>query len=185
MKSTENFKRLAASIGDSNSAAFREFYSLFVNTVFRFSGYYVKLAENKQEIVSNVFCSVWSNRKSLWQVENIEAYLFTLTKNHSLNFLKKQSREPEYRRELPLTLSSEGESPEDIFITAEFNNFLQQQIAQLPEKCRMVFLLSREEGLKYKDIAKILDISEKTVNAHMVSALKKIHESVCSYLNKK
>ena len=116
MDDEQFYKKVALAISSGNQNIFRDFYHHYVKKVFRFTGYFFKAEEIKQEIVSDVFVSIWLNRKSFYKINNINAYLFILTKNISLNYLKKYAREPEYISELPLTFFNTGETPEDIFI---------------------------------------------------------------------
>ena len=75
------------------------------------------------------------------------------------------------------------ESPEEIQINKELNEIINSAINELPERCRLIFLMAREEGLKYREIAEVLSISEKTVNAQMVTAIKKLTASLKKYLS--
>ena len=76
--------------------------------------------------------------------------------------------------EISIEVFLNHETPEQLLITAELKLALEESINQLPPRAKMVFKLIKEDGLSYKDVASILDISVKTVDAHLVTALKKI-----------
>ena len=84
--------------------------------------------------------------------------------------------------EIPLGIASADDTPEEQLLSEELCKAITQAVNQLPERCKLVFLMAKEQGLKYKEIAKILQISEKTVNAQMVIALKKLNLIMRQYM---
>lgn len=175
MKGNVDIKQLISRIAADDSTAFGEFYDLFYLKVYRFSGYFVKSDICCEEIVSDTFYSIWQSRKNLSKIENIEAYLYTATRNKALYHVNHNSTDKNILIEdLPIGYTIHEETPESIIITKETIQELKNAIKDLPERCKLIFLMAKEEGLKYKEIAKILSISEKTVNAQMVIALKRI-----------
>jgi len=183
MKDSGNLNYLMRRIAEDDSDAFRDFYNLFYIKIYRISGYFVKSNELTEEIVSDVFLSVWQRRKKLEKIENIDAYLYTTTRNRSLYYLNHLIQENIISIEnLPIGYSVYNETPESIVITEELKQALNAAVTELPERCKLIFLMAKEEGLKYKEIAEILSISEKTVNAQMVTALKKLGIALQKYL---
>lgn len=183
MKDFEKVKHLIWRISEDDSKAFREFYDLFYIKTYRISGYFVKSNELKEEIVSDVFLSVWQRRKNLEKIENIEAYLYTITRNRALYYLNQSSQDNTISIEhLSIGYSAHNETPESIVIMEELKQAINDAVAELPERCKLIFLMAKEEGLKYKEIAQILSISEKTVNAQMVTALQKLGKALRKYL---
>ncbi len=182
MKDPAKTRELLRRIAEGDENALRDFYNIYVSDVFRFTRYFISQVDICEEIVSDVFISLWMSREKLSSIGNIEAYLFTLSKNKSYNYLDKVSRAPSFTSELPLNLSHHHENPEDFIITEELESAIKSSIEELPERCKLVFILSREKGLSYKDIAQILSISEKTVNAQIVLALRKLHQALARYL---
>ncbi|NJK94173.1 MAG: RNA polymerase sigma-70 factor [Bacteroidales bacterium] len=162
---------ISISKGDTNS--FRIFYDHFFKKVLQFAHYFIKLDEICEEIVSDVFISVWLNKEKLPEVESVESYLFIVTRNKSLNYLEKETRSEEFFYEINTEDIVENINPENTLIAGELDIIIQKSIEQLPERCRIIFLMSREEKLKHYQIAEILSISENTVHAQMVIALKK------------
>jgi RNA polymerase sigma-70 factor (family 1) len=182
LRDSDTLKRLTYLIGEGDPDAFRKFYDIYFRKVHQFTGYFIKSDAIGEEIVSDVFLTVWITREKLAEIENIEAYLYTITRNKAFNYLNKEAREPDFTAELPIEFSERSNNPEEMVLTEELRQVIQSSINELPEKCKMVFLMSRDEGMRYQDIARILSISEKTVNAQIVTALRKLHLALQKYL---
>ena len=168
---------------DDDKAFESLFYSL--NTpLIKFSMMYLHQKEVAEEIVSDVFVKCWVNRKSLCEVRNIDTYLFVAVKNQSLNHLKKYSHihlvqvedTNEVRFVKPFTPQEALEKKELLFK-------MEQSIEELPQQCRIIFRLIKEEGIKYKEVAEILNISPRTVQTQLFRAMKKLSLVLSDYLN--
>lgn len=178
MNKAEPKDNLMQRISAGDTEAFRVFYDLYSSQVYRYSRYFVKSEETCEEIVSDVFMNVWNNRNKLTEIEKIEAYLYIITRNKSYNYLDKESRLPGISSEIPNNIQVENLNPENLLLTKELEKAINSAINELPEKCRIIFLMSREGCLKYHQIAEILSISEKTVHAQIVTALKKLNAAI-------
>ena len=149
--------------------------------LFRIAYYYTHHEEWSQEIVLDVFMKLWEHRKQLLDVTNIEDYCFILVKNASLNYIEKEERRPTPSTE---TLSAEvlqepadqDVSPEDTLISEELFARYVKALDRLPERCREVFILIREEKQTYAQVAEKLDISIKTVDAQLQKATNRLKE---------
>lgn len=184
MKQSDITTKLLQQVAKDDNKAFESFYDLYFKRVARFASYFVKSDMLCQEIISDVFFAVWQNRKKLPLIQNIEAYLYTSVRNRALYYLNQSHTVGQIPvNELSIGILSDNRTPEDITLTEELQLVINNAIADLPERCRLVFLMSREEELKYKEIAEILSISEKTVNAQMVSAIKKIGQALQKYMS--
>jgi RNA polymerase sigma-70 factor (ECF subfamily) len=173
-------KNLVLKISKGDRTAFRLFYDYYSQKVYRYSKYFIKHKETCEEIVSDVFMNIWHNKENLPSVENMESYLFIITRNKAYNYIDKESRIPEWVGEVPANIA-DSLNPEHLLLTKELEQTINASIAELPERCRIIFLMARNEKLKYHQIAKVLSISEKTVHAQMVTALKKLNASLKKY----
>ena len=143
---------------------------------FRFAYYCLGEKEACREVVTDVFFSVWQSRKRLKDIDNIDTYLYISVRNESFRF---QARNKDLNRVslnelLPLMEEEDEGSPEEHLELKEMREMLDKAIDELPEKCRLVFLMSREEGLKTKEIAAILSVQESTVRVQMKIAIEKL-----------
>ncbi|HEU4556023.1 MAG TPA: RNA polymerase sigma-70 factor [Chitinophaga sp.] len=166
-----------------NEQAFAELFRHFYDRLLRFCLQYVQAREAAEEIVSDVFVKVWNRREALEGVHNLEVYLFVAIKNHSLNYLQQYSN----LRVTPLTDNglSQLTSPVDPEREMEWKELLfkmDQEVDRLPDQCRKVFKLIKEEGFKYKEVAEILNISPRTVETQLVRAMRRLNEAIGPYL---
>lgn len=123
-----------------------------------------------EEAVADVFIELWKRRNYLDISVNVKAYLFKMARNNSLNYLRKNNLLNESLDEKNLKQFSI--SPEQDFISKENATSIQNLVSILQDPVKTVFLMNREEGFSYKEIAEILKVSVKTVESHMGKALK-------------
>jgi RNA polymerase sigma-70 factor (family 1) len=163
----------------SDQAAYKELYTSLYNYLFHFARTLVKAKEPAEEIVSDVFIKVWEKRKGLGRIENLKVYLYVSTRNITYNYLETQKRTATYPiAKFPDSLPSVYFDPEQLLITADMLALIQQAIDRLPPKCGIIFKLIKEDGLKYREVAEILDLSVKTVENQLAIALQKIGMAV-------
>lgn len=175
-------KDLLQRVSDDDERAFARLFDLHSFKAFRYAYYFLKSKAVCDEVVSDVFISIWNNRKKVAKINNFEAYLFTLSKNQALTYLTKISRIPEFTYEILPEGMSRFENPEEKIIANELEKAINEAIENLPEKCKIIFLMAREDKLRHHEIAEILDISEKTVNAQVSNAIKKLYAALQKYL---
>lgn len=167
--------------GDHN--AFDCFYHMYYKQVFRFSFYFLKDKYACQEVVANVFYDVWKYRKRLSSLSNVETYLYVMVKNEVNRYQQTYQEKFVPIDDIPLHFQMTEDSPENILLSAEIESLLNRVVADLPEKCRIVFLMVREERMKPKDIAQILSINESTVRVHLKTAVDRISEKLRPYFD--
>jgi len=148
----------------------------------------LKLTRNEQvaeEVVQEVFISFWERRNEITITHSVKSYLVSSVRNRSINYLKLQL--PKERRKEDIEERSIGASVDDTSSGIEYKelyDLIQHAITTLPEKCRAIFVLSREEGLTYQQIADQLDLSLKTVENQMGIALKKLRMMLKSHIDR-
>lgn len=132
-------------------------------------------AELTEEIVQDVFLKIWMSREALAEVERFSAYLFVISKNHALNALRKVARERIRQRNWALENGPE-EGAEDR--QGYYFGLIDEAIRQLPPQQQKVYLLSRHEHLKHREIAERMGLSPETVKKYMQLAIASISEYV-------
>jgi RNA polymerase sigma-70 factor (ECF subfamily) len=171
-------------ISKDNRGSFDLFYNLYYDQVFRFAFYFLKDREACREVVSDVFFAVWQSRKKLVDIVNIETYLYVAARNEANRFLAARSHPKHVSLDdIPVHLESPDEdaSPENDLITQEMEQLLARVVNELPPKCRTIFLMVRQDGMKPKQIAEILAINESTVRVQMKIAVEKIVAALKPY----
>ena len=134
-----------------------------------------------EDIVQELFVYLWNQRDQIKIKKSIEAYLFAAAKNRCITYLKSKFAAFHQDTEEKVLNYSSGENPNSELENKELNNLLHAAINNLPEKCRIIFSLSRFGDLSYKVIAKKLDISERTVESQIHIAIKKIKEHLIKF----
>lgn len=163
-----------------SQTAFRDFYNMTYDRLFRIAYYYVKHEEWSQEIVLDVFMKLWMQRNTLLDVRNVEDYCFILVKNASLNYLEKESRHTTVSSDSLPEPKEQSDSPEESLISEELFALYVKALDRLPERCREIFIRVREEKQSYAQVAQELGISTKTVDAQLQKAVTRLKEMISS-----
>ncbi len=150
----------------------------------RFSYSIIKSKEAAEEIVSDVFIKVWQMRSRLTEIDNLKVYLYTITKNFSINYIQRNYKNAPISIEtMDIEVMIETGNPEELCISAEMVNNIRMAIHQLPPQCRIIFQLVKEDGLRYKEAAEVLNISALTVRNQLAIAIRKITASLPPHLH--
>lgn len=177
----ENLKERIALYEDMK--AYKELYDLLFNGLHRFSFSIVRSKEVAEEIVSDVFIKVWQIRHRLTEIENLRVYVYTITKNFSINYIHRNYKNTSVSiDDMDIEAIIDLGTPEELCISAEMINKIRQAIRQLPPQCRIIFQLVKEDGMKYKEVADVLNISVFTVRNQLAIAVRKLGESLPSYV---
>jgi RNA polymerase sigma-70 factor (family 1) len=174
-------QNLKEKIAEGDERAFRRLFDNFSPKLIEFACAMLKLKEAATEVVDQVFVKIWQQRKQVISIQNLRVYLYTATKNTALNYISRKAKEQitEPFDFINLQLR-DNESPEQQMITSEIFKKIRLTIDELPPRCKIIFKLVREDGLKYKEVAEILNVSVNTVDAQMVIAVKRISEKLKS-----
>ncbi|MDX1284361.1 MAG: RNA polymerase sigma-70 factor [Draconibacterium sp.] len=166
-------------IAQGSQKKFRQLMELTADELLHFAMGFIRDKEAAEEIVSDVYVKIWKKRSEIQKIQNLKSYLFISVKNGCLSHLRKINKEKlvlldEYKdfHFLPV------DGPENDLIDKEAVKEIYKAIELLPPKCKLAFTLAKINGLKHKEIAEIMEVSEKTVNNHLVSAVKKITDTL-------
>lgn len=162
----------------NDEAAYKELFLVFFKSLSQFACSFVRSHEVAEEIVSDVFIKIWKKRSGLPRINNLKLYLFVSTKNLSLNYLKSQNKTISPAEHYQVQIQSIYFDPEQLMITAEMMGRVQKAIRQLPHRCQLIFKLVKEDGLKYREVAALLNLSVKTVENQMATATKKLAQAI-------
>ena len=163
--------------------AYKELYYLFFDGLHRFSFSFVKSKEAAEEIVSDVFIKVWQMRSRLTEINNLKVYLFTVTKNFSINYIQRNYKHASLSIDaMDLEPVIELGNPEELCISSETLQTIRKIIQDLPPQCRLIFQLIKEDGLKYKEAAEVLNISVLTVRNQLAIAIRKIGAALPTHI---
>jgi RNA polymerase sigma-70 factor (ECF subfamily) len=166
-------------VTESSEAAYKALFGALYPSLFRFAICLLHSREQAEEVASDVMIRLWQGRNEFSAIENIKMYALVMTRNLSLNLIKKNAR----TRVIPLDdMESEttqyGPTPEQLMVNTQLRSNLQHAIQGLPPRTRLVFKLIKEDGLSYKQVSELLNISVRTVDAHLVSAMRKLMQAL-------
>ena len=160
-------------IGDTR--AFRQIFDALFSNLTKFSFSFVHSKEAATEIVDELFVQLWIKRADIMKINDLRVYLYTATKNASLNYISKKAKQIEVEPYENLQVQmTDVVSPEQIMITKEMLQKIKEAVDSLPPRCKLIFKFVREDGLSYSEVAEILGLSIKTVDAQMVIAVSRI-----------
>ena len=148
----------------------------------RFAAGYVKNEEVAREIVQDAFVNLWEKRHTIDLSKPVKSYLSTTVRNKSLNHLRDHKKFSGGLLALENLTDEAGYDQPDKIVEGEIRDRIAAGIAELPEKCREIFLLNRNEAMKYQQIADKLQISVKTVETQMSKALQHMRIRLAEYL---
>ena len=157
------------------------FRSEFKGLVF-FALQYTKDTDTAREITQEAFISLWEKRERIDLSKPVKTYLSTTVRNKCLNWLRDNKKFNKEILDMEGLLSDNTYVQPDRLIEAEIKDKIGKAIDELPEKCREIFVLNRQENLKYQEIANRLEISVKTVETQMSKALQHMRERLREFI---
>jgi len=167
---------------EGNESAFKQIYDRYWLGIYKTVKRYTKSQEVAEDIVQEIFTTLWNNRTHFTEVINIEYYLITMAKNLTYRTLRKMAFEKEVRNHW----SEEGLRKEnvesDAVLDQQYAQLIKHAVGLLPSQQKQIFQMAKVEGLSHKDIATQLKISHLTVKTHMAKALRTIRHYLQPHL---
>ena len=183
-KSIKDLQRQIAVYEDET--AYKELFFILFNSLTRFATGIVHSKEIAEEIVSDVFIGIWTDRAKLNAIDDLQLYIFIAVKNNSIRKAKQlHKRTTVSIDEIDVETESLYQNPEQRLISVESVHRIETAINHLPQRARLIFKLAKEDNMRYKDIAALLNISVKTVDNQLAIALKKITTALGAPFRKK
>jgi len=184
-----NDLELLKKLKNDDEIAFKVVFNKYYSRLYYFTLEFVRMEDIAENIVQDTFCTLWNKRHELTDSTNFGAYLFTVAKNNCIYRL----RDRKYRKKLFTEHSTdriEVETNLEVLSTIdssayafeEIERIIQNTLDELPPQCRRVFMLSRFEEKKNKEIAEELNISVKVVEKHITKGLKIFKVALKDYL---
>ena len=158
-----------------DEAAYKELFIQLFTSLTRFSTGIVQSKETAEEIVSDVFIKIWNDRARLNEIDDLQLYIYVAVKNNSLRKLKQINKKSTLSIDaMNIEMDSLYQNPEEKILSNESLKDIDSAINSLPHRAKLIFKLAKEDRMKYKEIASLLNISVKTVDHQLAIALKKI-----------
>ncbi len=172
-------QELLTRLKSDDMLAFDKVYELYSHKLFSFVFKILKNEADTDDIVQEVFVRIWESRDKLEDYKLLNSYIFTIAYNNSIDLIRKRINNNKYLEHLKY--SAVINATPNLISEIEFNELntqVQKLIAQLPERQKQVYLLHKEDGLTYPEIAEKLGISKNTVENHIAKALKYLRQNI-------
>ena len=169
-------KLLVEQLMQGNEKAFSKLFNTYRNDVYGYSISMLKTHVLAEEIVQDVFLNIWQHKDRLNPNLSFKSYVFTITRNLTFNLISKEANNRKLKEEVFYKSQKRYSPIEDKITEADYEIIKNNAVKQLPPKRRIIFEMSRNNGMSHKDISKELNISVSTVKGQMSKALKTIRE---------
>lgn len=164
--------------------AFEELFRLYYTRLQRFACAITKDTQLAEEVVADLFVNLWRNRTRLLEIENLNTYLYIATKNIAIRSSTRLNRSrPLNIEDIEIAAEHISQNPEEILLNRELIKRYDEAVMALPKKCQTIYRLAKQDGLRYKEIAAILNVSVKTIDAQLAIAIRRITQYVRSVIN--
>ena len=163
---------------EGEEGAFTEIYNRYWQVLFNVAANKTNSLAEAEELVQDIFLDIWKRRESIGITSNLRAYLAVALKYKVINLLAKRQRKIRFEEHAGKKLSIADSSTEQWLGFNELNERISRLVADLPDKCRLVYQLRKESGYSQREIAVQLQISEKAVEAHISRALKTLRTGI-------
>ncbi|HTN05455.1 RNA polymerase sigma-70 factor [Agriterribacter sp.] len=178
MRNGEEVKSLFFDVcSNGNMESYDLLYKLMCTKLIHFSAAIIGSFHMAEEVVSDVFIMLWQKRERLSNVRNPLMYIYVCTRNLSLNALSQRKKHVDYET-LDRDALAMAPDIEHRIISTEVAQIIEKAIRELPTRCQLIFRLVKIDGLSYKEVAELLEISTKTVDAQLAVAIKKLSSAI-------
>jgi RNA polymerase sigma-70 factor, ECF subfamily len=175
-------KELYLRLKEGDEGAFNTLFRKYYSAMCLFANQFLHDRELAEEIVQDMFVKMWEKQAVLNIETSVKQYLFRAVRNHCLNQIQHEKIKKQYANKVLETASQEI-NVDQYYLEVDLVRRIEKSIESLPPKRKEIFRLSREQGLRYKEIADALGISVKTVEAQMGLALKYLREDLKDFSN--
>lgn len=178
---TYNERELLQQVAHGSQDAFARIYEKHRQRLYNYLLGITKAAQVAEDILVDVFMKLWIGREMLVRIENLEGFLHKVAYNKAMDFFKTTARHARLQQVYAQRIDQPQQNPEDWLIDEEARRILREAINQLPPQRKLIYTMSREQGLSYDEIAKVLHLSRNTVKGTIMAATRSISE----YMHKK
>ncbi len=164
--------------------AFSLFFILYYERLVRFATPFLGARCCAEDAVSEVLIRLFRKKNELFLIDNFEAYLFRSVKNEVINKLRAERNAIVRSTKISLKeIMHDCEDPHEKFLEQELSHRIDHAVGQLPAQRQKVYRLIKDDGMRYKDVARLMEISERTVEVHLKLAVREVQYAVALYLH--
>ena len=178
MESAYNEKELLRCSAEGDEAAFASLFRIYRHKLYGFVLRATGSPETTEDVIQDVFLKLWKDRENLVNIDQFGGYVYRMAQNRVINSLKRMAKETLILEMLGKMQGEATTGAEEQMSEKETWQHLRSALDKLTPKQKLVFTLSREQGLKHEEIAAYLNISPSTVNNHMIEALRQLRQQL-------
>jgi len=186
-KDLEKEKKLLQDVREGDENSFSELFHLYYEDLCRFTLNYTGAPDVAEDIAQDIYLGIWRSRRTLKVEGSFKSYIFKAARNNALNYLRHKKIEGKWEEKVKREKKNLSDSPyKEIQQSESFKELeraIEEAIDQLPDRRKLIFSLSRDEGLTYQEISIVLDISVKTVETQIRRAKYTLRELLSKYLS--
>ena len=175
-------KNLLKKISNGDEISFRHIYDSYHQKIYSLSFFLTRSHVLAEDMTQEVFVNIWANRENLSSINNFEKWLRIVVRNHAYNYLKRMAIEERLLKKEQSTAKEQNVVTENRLTEKVLDNVLKKTIDKLPPQQKKIYILSRQDGLKHDEIARLLNISINTVKNHLKAALFTIRSALAPHL---
>lgn len=180
---TDNIDYLLWSISNKDDqTAYRSLFEQYYVALCQFARRYIDDQETREDIVQDVFFTIWEKRKTISPTISARNYLVTCVRNLCLNYLRDQGYKQDYETNIQKRIPAYVENQDDIYTLQELRELLDKTLAKLPPEYRLAFEMNRFENKSIEEIAEIMGVSDRTVKRYKSKAIEILKEELKDYL---
>ena len=173
-----NYKLLFDAIASGDEHAFKSLFEAFKEKSYAVAFKWTKSKYASEEITQDIFISIWISKEQLTAVNDPEAYLYTVIYNKVSAFLKKEANQSAILKMLAEQSAAFSNETEETIYAHDSQKFLENAIAHLSPRRKIIYELNRCEGKSYNEIAETLHLSRNTMKTHLAKATRFIRKYV-------
>jgi RNA polymerase sigma-70 factor (family 1) len=170
-------KRLLSELVSGDERAFTTLYDLYWEPIYKLVLKYLKSSELARDVSQEIMMQIWEGRGKLAHVRNLQSYLYNVARNNAVNVLRAAGKSDIVMGEIARNFNRDAVCYPDDTLQKDYQAFIKRILDTLPPRSKEVFLLCREEGRTYEEVAAALGISKNAIRNYMVVALDKLREA--------
>lgn len=181
----ENEQQILNQIADGDQQAFRVLYMHYYDRLFKFAMMFLRTEPASEDVVADVFFVLWKNRITLTHIPSFHTYIYHAVRNGCLNVLKSSYNSKRSDLTEPeMQICIEPDTPLDDLSYKELHKAVNDAVHALPERCRIIFKMAKEDNMNHNEIANILNIKLCTVERQLLLAKSRIKNTILPFLEK-
>ncbi len=176
---TDRVAHLLKEVARGNKEAFEELYELTYSHIYRFVTYFMDHSSDSEDVIAEVYYNIWRNSSCLLSVNNAKSYMYSIARYEVYKQLRVNKKNKcTSIDDLEVDLVSRVHNADDDLEEKETLLLIAKAIESLPKQCKLIYIMVREENMKYADVAEALNLTEGTIKQHMYQANKKIQRFI-------